>query len=174
MCQSICLGCFAPCPQRLIFQSGQKAPVVLVPCKCHCGSRRRAKSAKGSQTHPSPYEPWSSTLPGCVRFPRYSPLFSPAAVLMDFYGRAVQHYRRLIHQILPDQGMERRFPHICPRLCAEATVHALPWAVALRQIARDPCVEPIQDCVKHLTVAFCGPSALGFSFWGKRSFILFH
>ena len=70
-------------------------------------------------------------------------LFYLAAVLVDFYGRAVQHYRRLIHQILPDQGMEHRFLYICPRPCAEAAVHALPWAITFRQVTPgDPCVEP--------------------------------
>lgn len=62
-----------------------------------------------------------------------APLFNPAAVLVDFYGHAVQQHYYPVHHVLCNQGVKRLFPYALLRPCAEPAIHGLPWAIAFRQ-----------------------------------------
>ena len=50
-----------------------------------------------------------------------------------------------------------------------AAIYTLPWSEALRQIPPgNSSIQPIQDCVEHLTVAFSWPPSLRFLFGRKQ------
>ena len=133
------------------------------------GFRWRAKSAADSRAHPVPHGLLWSSLLCSVRFPRDTPLFSPAGVLVDLDRGAVQHQGCFIHQLLPDQGCEDIFPHsaFCP--CSKPAVHALPWPKPLRKIPPwYSGIQPIQNCAEQFSITSSGPPSLRLLFWRKQ------
>ena len=133
------------------------------------GFRWRAKSAADSRAHPVPHGLLWSSLLCSVRFPRDTPLFSPAGVLVDLDRGAVQHQGCFIHQLLPDQGCEDIFSHsaFCP--CSKPAVHALPWPKPLRKIPPwYSGIQPIQNCAEQFSITSSGPPSLRLLFWRKQ------
>ena len=107
--------------------------------------------------------------PLSVRFPRDTPLFSPAGVLVDLDRGAVQHQGCFIRQLLLDQGCEDIFPHsaFCP--CSKPAVHALSWPKPLRQIPPwYSGIQPIQNCAEQFSITSSGPPSLRLLFWRKQ------
>ena len=122
-----------------------------IPISYRLDLHGKAKSTADSQARLLPHGLSWLILPGCALLTRCHPFFRTAGML-----------DQLRQNVLPYAGF-------CP--CTKSTVYALPGAKSFGKISPgNTSVQPIHYGVEHLSIAFCWPASLWFSFWGKQIF----
>lgn len=162
--------CHTPYRPKPAYLSGRTVPAGSGPYRCHGGSRWRVKNAMDSQAHSLPHGPLWSSLLCCARFPRDTPFFSPAGVLVG----TVQHQRRFVHQILLNQGKKDFFPYTGFCSCAERYTLCHGPNRTGRSLHGTPVFSQDRIALSISRLPFPGRPPCGFLSGGNRSLVLFY